>query len=320
MKKIIVLSIAVAAILIIILIAGYASLARINHVEIDKTDEALGISAETEIEKQDIEEITPKKRDDIVNIVLFGLDRTEPNENSRSDSMIVLTLDFKNKKIKLSSLMRDMYVFIEGYGQTKLNHAYAYGGASLAIKTINQNFGTNIRDYAAVDFSTLEKIIDILGGVTINIKQEEISEINTINSNAKITNSGKQLLNGKQAVAYSRIRYVGNGDFERTERQRRVLLEILRKAKETEITTLPDLASEILPLVETSMEKQTILDMSADFFKAGEMTYDQERFPINGYYWDDMTDGIYYLKFDTEITKQQVMDYIFNDIKPIPRL
>lgn len=319
MKKIIVLSIAVAAILIIILIAGYASLARINHVEIDKTDEALGISAETEIEKQDIEEITPKKRDDIVNIVLFGLDRTEPNENSRSDSMIVLTLDFKNKKIKLSSLMRDMYVFIEGYGQTKLNHAYAYGGASLAIKTINQNFGTNIRDYAAVDFSTLEKIIDILGGVTINIKQEEISEINTINSNAKITNSGKQLLNGKQAVAYSRIRYVGNGDFERTERQRRVLLEILRKAKETEITTLPDLASEILPLVETSMEKQTILDMSADFFKAGEMTYDQERFPINGYYWDDMTDGIYYLKFDTEITKQQVMDYIFNDIKPIPR-
>lgn len=319
MKKIIVLSIAVAAILIIILIAGYASLARINHVEIDKTDEALGISAETEIEKQDIEELTPKKRDDIVNIVLFGLDRTEPNENSRSDSMIVLTLDFKNKKIKLSSLMRDMYVFIEGYGQTKLNHAYAYGGASLAIKTINQNFGTNIRDYAAVDFSTLEKIIDILGGVTINIKQEEISEINTINSNAKITNSGKQLLNGKQAVAYSRIRYVGNGDFERTERQRRVLLEILRKAKETEITTLPDLASEILPLVETSMEKQTILDMSADFFKAGEMTYDQERFPINGYYWDDMTDGIYYLKFDTEITKQQVMDYIFNDIKPIPR-
>lgn len=320
MKKIIVLSIAVAAILIIILITGYASLARINHVEIDKTDEALGISAEAEIEKQDIEELKPKNRDDIVNIVLFGLDRTETNENSRSDSMIVLTLDFKNKKIKLSSLMRDMYVFIEGYGQTKLNHAYAYGGASLAIKTINQNFGTNIRDYAAVDFSTLEKIIDILGGVTINIKQEEISEINTINSNAKITNSGKQLLNGKQAVAYSRIRYVGNGDFERTERQRRVLLEILRKAKETEIASLPDLASEILPLVETSMEKQTILDMSADFFKAGEMTCDQERFPINGYYWDDMTDGIYYLKFDTEITKQQVMDYIFNDIKPIPRL
>ncbi len=322
MKQIII-SAVVISILIFIAISLYSFIGKTNHVEINKSDEALGISTEAETKNftniEDKKDIVPtKERDDIVNIILFGLDRVEPKENSRSDSMIILTVDFKNKKVKLSSLMRDMYVHIEGYGNTKLGHAYSYGGAALAMKTINQNFGTNIRDYVSVDFLGLEKIIDLLGGVNINIKQEEIIEINTA-SRHDITESGKQSLSGSQAVAYSRIRYAGNGDFDRTERQRRVLYEIFNKARETQITSITNLASQILPLVETSMDRQFILDMASDYFKSGQLTFDQERFPIDGYYWNDMIDGIYYLKFDTEVTKQQIKDYLYNDVKPTPK-
>lgn len=324
MKKFILSSI-IASLLIIIAISLYLVLGRMNRVEMDKSDEALGIIAEIETEnkieiKKDVEKViaTTRERNDILNIALFGLDRNKPGENSRSDSMIILTVDFKNKKIKLSSLMRDMYVNIEGYGKTKLNHAYSYGGAALALKTINQNLGTNIRDYISADFLTLEKIVDLLGGVNINIKQEEIIELNKMSKDINITKSGKQSLSGNQAVAYSRIRYTGNGDFERTERQRRVLYEVFKKAKDAEIISLTNLALQILPLVETSMESKLILDMISDYFKAGEMAFEQERFPIDGYYWSDMIDRIYYLKYDTEATKQQVIDYLYNDVKPIP--
>lgn len=332
MKKIITIALVSVslAMLITVEFVSNSILGQMNHVEIDKTNEALGMSKEDKTYIHD-NTVVPKdkERDDIVNIFLFGVDKNEPDANSRSDSMLILTLDFKNKKVKLSSLMRDMYVDIEGHGKTKLNHAYAYGGAPLAIKTINQNFGTNIRDYVTVDFLNFEKIIDALGGVTINIKQEEIPYINscTIIKEAKvkskernlITKAGEQLLSGNQAVAYTRVRYVGNGDFERTERQRKVLSIIVDKIKEKGITTVLGLSSEILPSVETSMDKQTILNLAVDYFKADEMTLEQERFPVDGYYWDDMTYNIYYLKFDTEITKQQVMDYIYNDIKPMTK-
>jgi LCP family protein required for cell wall assembly len=190
--------------------------------------------------------------------------------------------------------MRDMYVDIDSYGKTKLNHAYAYGGAQLAIKTINQNFGTTIRDYATVDFFTLGKIIDVLGGITLDIKQEEISNVNSCTivegsdtegeEQKYITTAGEQLVTGNQAVSYARIRYVGNGDFERTERQRKVLSLIIDKLQKKGITAVPALASKIFPLVETSMDKQTILNLALDYFKSGEFTFEQERFPVDGYY------------------------------------
>lgn len=320
MKKIIIILSAITAVLIFIGIIVYSILGKMNHVEIDKSDEVLGISIEPEPEnRENLDKSKSEVRNDIVNIVLFGLDNTNFNENSRSDSIIILTADFINKKIKLSSLMRDMYVDIEGYGYTKLNHAYSYGGAPLAIKTINQYFGTNIRDYIAANYIALEKIIDIMGGVYIDLKQEEISEIKACFSDVEITEAGKQLLNGNQALAYSRIRYIGNGDFERTERQRKVLFEIFVKARDMGINSIPDLASEILPLVETSIDKKTILNLASDYFKSDEMDFDDERFPIDGYYWNDITDGIYYLKFDADFTKQQIIDYIFYDIKPKPK-
>ena len=117
---------------------------------------------------------------EIINIAFFGVDRRAVNEASRSDSIMILSIDEMHKKIKMSSIMRDTYVEIKNHGQTKINHAYAYGGPQLAIRTLNENFNLDIRDYVTVDFFNFEKIIDAIGGVTIDVKQDEISLINTI--------------------------------------------------------------------------------------------------------------------------------------------
>nr|WP_281418728.1 LCP family protein [Clostridium frigoris] len=137
-------------------------------------------------------------------------------KTSLSDSIMIVSIDSNNKKIKISSIMRDTYVKIKGHGQTKITHAYAYGGPQLAIRTINENFNLNIRDYITLDFFSFEKIIDAIGSVSIDIKQDEISPINDKivevskiekKSVPKITKPGLQNLNGLQAVAYTRVRF-----------------------------------------------------------------------------------------------------------------
>lgn len=353
MKKIVISII----LLVFIIIIGVTTFffAKFNHVKIDKSDEALGISTKNLVnldnnsnivnsidmsgkntiestptndsEKTETEEPEYEKINNVINIALFGIDSRNTSKQGRSDSMIIATIDFEHKKVKLSSLMRDMYVSIDGHGKTKLNHSYAYGGPQLTIKTINQNFGTDIRDYVTVDFFTLEKIIDIVGGVEIDVKQNEISMLNGLMNEVAgiqkvspkhITKSGLQVLNGKQAVAYSRIRYVGNGDFERTERQKRVLTAMIEKFETQikDITTLPKMINEILPLIETSLDFQTILNLGINYLKNPDIEIEQSRFPVDGYWHNDMSTGTYYLKFEEEITKQQIIDYIFKDIKP----
>ncbi len=151
----------------------------------------------------------------------------DASERGRSDSIIILSIDYVHNKLKLSSVMRDTYVYVEGHGNTKINHAYAYGGPVLAIKTLNSNFDLNIKDFVAVDFEGFKKIIDILGGVEIEIKDYELPTMETVG----IYEAGIYNLNGEQALAYSRIRKQGSGDYERTDRQRRVLEALFRKDK-----------------------------------------------------------------------------------------
>ncbi len=207
----------------------YSKLGSVKKVPISKDDKELKIDKKAE-----------SYGDDVINIAFFGLDRRKKEEPSRSDAVMILSLDKKHKKVKLSSIMRDSYVDIEGHGKTKLNHAYAYGGPELAIKTINSNFKLNIRDFVAVDFYGLENIIDTVGGVEIPVRSDEIKYINSyMQGTAKVENKavqevqnpGLQNLNGMQAVAYARIRYTSGGDYERTERQRTILTAVMNKIK-----------------------------------------------------------------------------------------
>lgn len=258
----------------------------------------------------------------IKNIALFGLDSTD-GETGRSDSIMIATVDPVHKKVKLTSIMRDSYVYIDGHGQDKINHAYAFGGPELSIRTINENFGLNIEDFVSVNFSSLPIIIDILGGVDIEITNEELEYINSYiadinnkdgSNSPYISYAGVQHLNGTQALAYSRIRYTAGGDYKRTERQRTVLEALFTSLTSASVGSYNSLLNEVLPYVQTNLNAADILSLGTKVLGIGNKL-EQDRFPRDGYGEGAMIDGVYYLTFDIETAKQQMRDYIFNDVK-----
>ncbi len=246
----------------------------------------------------------------IKNIVLFGIDQTE-GDIGRSDAIIIATVDSLHKKLKLTSISRDSYVNIEGHGYDKLNHAYAYGQEELAIKTINQTFGLDIADYAKVNFNNLKDIIDTLGGIDITVEDSELGDLNGV-----ISTSGRQHVNGTQALAYSRIRKNSGGDDSRTERQRMLLTEIFNKVSTVGILKLPSVVNDILPHVQTSLSTSEVLSLGTKVLTSGITDIDQLRFPLAEHSKGDKINNIYYTTFDEEITKEQIQKYIYEDIKP----
>lgn len=278
----------------------YFGLGKINKVDIKQDDESLGINQEV---KKKAEE------NDIVNIALFGIDRRTKTEPCRSDSIIVVSLDKKHNKIKMSSIIRDTYVPIDGHGKTKINHAYAYGGPQLAISTLNKNFDLDIKDFVAVDFFDLEKIIDTLGGVEINVENDELEHIH-------VNYTGKQILNGKQAVAYSRIRHAAGGDFKRTERQREVLEELLNKVKKMDKAEFVKVAPKLLQYVQTSMSSTEIVKMGTETIISGMKNIEQGRFPVDADAKGEKIDGVYYYVGDLKATTDKIHKFIFDDVKP----
>lgn len=304
-------------ILLISVIYLYSQLNKIKTVYIPTTNEELGI-------KDSIDKALEIKN--ITNIVLFGVDsrNASSNQHSRSDSIIILSIDEIHSKIKLTSIMRDTYVTVENHGETKITHAYAYGGPQLAIKTINQNFDMKIKDYATVDFFSFEKIINAMGGVKINVKKEEIAGVDSNMKGAagienktpvKLVKPSLQLLNGMQAVTLSRIRYEGNGDYERTERQRTVLEGLFKKVSGAGAAKCAYLINDILPYVETSLSKSDILDLSTKVLALDISDVKQLRLPKDGYCQGKIIDKIYYLVADLDAAKKQLYSFIYMEDK-----
>lgn len=281
--------------------------------------------AESTPEDLGISDSAPKEEDTgVVNVLLFGIDRRDPNEKgSRSDAIMIATVDKKHQKLKLTSLMRDMYVSIPGKPDHKLNSAYAFGGPALAIKTVNTNFDLNIKRYATVDFFGLENIIDTLGGVEIDVKKGEVKyinqyldELNSIDQSGKkspyVTDAGLQTLDGKQAVAYCRIRYVGRDDFERTERQRRVLAQLFEKAKDINVTDAPKLASAIFPYVETNMTNTEIITLGTAVLGFKDKTIYQYRIPADGTFTSPTIKKMSVLVPDFDANKKLLHEFLYN--------
>jgi LCP family protein required for cell wall assembly len=325
-KKMIILSV-LAGILLLIFsfgIFGFITVNKmLNKIEvdpIDKDDASVGITEDT---KKKIEE--HEFSDKITNIALFGLDKRDKNERGRSDAIMILTIDEERNKLKLTSIMRDSYVDISGHGKDKINHAYAFGGPQLAIKTINENFGLNIKDYVAIDFSGLESIVDSLGGITLEIKDYELKEVNghiadlamLQDKPAKyIKGAGKQNLNGMQVVAYTRSRHSGNGDVERTERQRKVLSVIFDRVKSAGVMKLPGIVDDFLPYVKTSMKPGDMIGIGKNVLGSGIGNLEQQRFPIDAVAKGQTINGVWYFVFDKEATKNHIFKYIFDDQLP----
>lgn len=222
------------------------------------------------------------------NIVLFGLDtRDNSLKRGNSDTIIIASINNVTKDVKLVSIYRDTYTNIISDGYDKINAAYMNGGYSLAISTINKSFDLDITEYMTVNFKAVCELIDKLGGITLDIQPDEIhylngyvNELNVINGTnvAHLTNTGTQLVNGTQAVAYSRIRYTEGGDYVRTERQRTVIGKVFDKVKASNLSTINSLMDDIFPQTQTNLTNTEIMSLLKDIFSY--KIVDQTGFPF----------------------------------------
>lgn len=243
-----------------------------------------------DMEKTQSEKIENQK---VINIALFGLDRRSKEEKARADSIMVASVDLENKTVNLVSILRDTLVDIEGHGKEKLNHSYAYGGAKLALDTLNSNFDLNLKNYVSVDFFSLAKLIDLVGGVDIELKDYEanqinknLDEINNIenlpNKTDYISGMGNKNLNGRQAVAYSRIRKEGNGDYERTQRQRTVLKSIINKYENLDSSKKFEVNMEMMSQVSTNIPVNDIKYIQEKIQNEKNYKINQYMIPVEG--------------------------------------
>jgi LCP family protein required for cell wall assembly len=240
-----------------------------------------------------------EKVNGMTHILLVGIDARPGQKTGRSDTMMLLTIDAEHGSLKLTSFMRDLYVEIPGEKNNRLNAAYMFGGPELLIKTLKKNFGVKVNYYAAVNFSLLADLIDQIGGLEVNIESEEqlkyinlvIKEDNVVLKKAYpeqgiqtndnlLTKTGTQLLNGRQAQAYARYRK-GSSDFERTERQRDVILKAMEKVKGMSMMDLGKLALDNLDKVNTNLTVADILRLAPAAFQLKDAKVKQLRIPVD---------------------------------------
>jgi len=273
---------------------------------------------DSEMDLSDVEVSDDKllSQDKVVNILLVGADKREYwSQKGRSDSVMIATIDMKNKELKLTSLMRDMYVTIPGYENAKFNAAYSYGGISLLYQTIAENFGIKLDGYVIVDFAAFKNVINTIGGVDVEITQEECDYLLKTYADKKTSISklqpGLNKMNGTQALAYTRIRYVGPGDFGRTQRQRNVLNAIFKEAKSMSFSELNGLADEILPCVKTDVTNDEIISYLMSVVMMGTTEIEQMRIPIDNGYTQDRINGQAVLIVDWEMNRDALTKFIF---------
>ena len=192
------------------------------------------------------------------NIALFGLDsRTNSLDESRSDCIIIVSINEETKEVKLLSIYRDTYLKLTDSSLDKITHAYAYGGPKLALSTLNTNLDLDITEYATVNFKTVEKVVDEIGGIQMTVTSAEASNI------PGLSKAGTYNLNGEQALAYARIRKI-DSDYKRTERMRDVLTAVFNKVKKMDIGKINSLMDTVLPYVRTNISSGEIVSLIPD--------------------------------------------------------
>lgn len=274
------------------------------HNLLDKTEkveineENLGITPENK-------ELAVKNKG-VTNIALFGVDAQE-GKTGRSDAIMILTIDKDHDKIKLSSIMRDSYTDINGRGKDKITHAYAFGGPELALNTINKNFNLSIDKFITVNFTTLPKIVDKIGGIEMNLTEGDLKYMKYSN-----LSTGKNTLNGAQALSYARIRYDG-GDQRRTERHRNVITAIFNKIKGMPVSSYPGTLNELLPLVSTNISSSQFMTLGKDIISTGATSMEEYRVPCNNHSNGKNINGVYYMTFDISAETKELHKFIYED-------
>ena len=225
---------------------GYAiltdKLSNMDYVEIDESSIHVNSGVDENLK-------------DYRNIVLLGVDSQDGSfSNTRSDCIIIVSINKKTNDVNLTSVYRDTYVEIDGHGLDKITHAYAYGGPELAMSTLNKNLDLNITEFVTVNFETVKTVVDSIGGVTIKVTDAEATQISGLSS------GGTYTLDGEQALAYSRIRKI-DSDYQRTERMRTVIEAVFDKVKTLGVSELSNFVDTILPLISTNLSSNEIISM-----------------------------------------------------------
>lgn len=251
----------------------------------------------------------------ISNILIVGADKRESwSESGRSDCVMIGTIDKKHNRLKLVSLMRDMYIDIPNHGKDKFNAAYSYGGISLLYQTIAYNFDIQLDGYVLVDFAAFRNVIHELGGVDVELTEDEADYLVKAYKHGAVAKvvPGRQTLTGAQALAYTRIRQDAAADFGRTQRQRTVMQAILTKAKTKSLSQLTDLAGSIMPYITTDLSNDEIIGCLSDVIGMGTITLDQQRIPLDNSYTQERINNQAVLIPDMETNKAALQDFIFN--------
>lgn len=280
-------------------------------------DTLSGVTFEKGDTAEDAEGEEAAELSDLYHILLVGTDSRERGGDGRSDSMILLTVNEESQKMIATSILRDIYVSIPGYSDNRLNASYAFGGMPLLKETLRENFSIDTDKYIQVDFFAFAEIIDLLGGVEISVTEEElpvlnkyIGELNRLDDedtdSEMLKKAGDQTLDGKQALAYSRIRYVGNGDFERTQRQRTVLTKVFEKAKESSMTQMYKFLKLLLSKVTTNLSEGELWTLIKRMPEYKDYELDQWSIPMEGTYTNVTRQGMAVLEIDFEANKQEL--------------
>lgn len=270
---------------------------------------------------------SPITEEGVTNILLIGNDSRKQGEDGRSDAMILISISNKTKTIYMTSLLRDMYVDIPGYKGNRLNAAYSYGGPELLLQTIEQNFDIEVNRYALVNFQAFANLIDAVGGVDLELTTEELEYVNGYLNEYNMlegkpagtdymdtSQAGMVHLNGPQALAYCRNRYIGS-DFARTERQRKVLEQVFKQVPKAVLTNMGSLMNGILPNLITNLTEGEVLGLS---LQAGKLiTYDliQNSIPIEGSYKNASIRGMSVLEVDFEKNNQFIRENVYGEIQ-----
>lgn len=260
---------------------------------------------------------------DIYNILLVGVDRRDKTWNGNSDSMILVSINKKDNRVTMVSLMRDTYVDIPDVGYDKLNAAYAWGAGPLLCETITNTYKVQVDRYAAVDFFDLIDIIDIIGGVDMEITASEAEVMNgyildmcnlmNVDGYAHQVPVGGGYIHcdGVQAVAYARNRYVGNSDYQRTERQRYLIQQLMGEVKRMSVAQMTDKMQSILGHVTMNIPESEIWSMIPELPEMLEYKFETDRIPYDNMYDVIDVDGQGMLVPDWEPTIDKLHDFIY---------
>lgn len=224
--------------------------------------------------------------ENVVNILLIGQDARPGEPRSRSDTMMLVTFNKEQKTITMTSFLRDLYVQIPGYADNKLNVPFLLGGMELLNDTLEQNFGVQVDGNVELSFDSFAEVIDLLGGLDMELREDEADYIN-MDLNRYELEGGMQHLDGEQALIYARIRKLDpDGDFSRTNRQRKVISTLIEKFRNTKLTTLMGLLDDVLPMITTDLSNSEILDLAKDLFPMlADCTIVSQRVPADGSYY-----------------------------------